>query len=260
MTKTWVMGVTVLVLSNLLACSGSETPAPGGATPGSGGSPNGSAGSGASADPAPPTTVETTEKFGELHSGDGTYYTFADGTGACMYDKTSDVHIAALNVADWAGSAWCGACADVTGPNGNQVRVRIVDECPDCAKGQLDFHPDAFALLAPKEQGRIAITWSFVACDAQGPVSYKFKDGSNPWWTAVQVRNSRFPIAKLETSKDGVSFVLAQRQDYNYFLNGAGFGTGSTQVRLTASNGATLLDTLPEVKAELVVPGASQFR
>ncbi len=201
----------------------------------------------------------TSEKFGEPHSGDGTYYTFADGTGACLYDKTSDFQIAALNAPDWAGSAWCGACADVTGPSGNQLRVRIVDECADCAKGQLDFHPDAFAVLAPKEQGRIAITWSFVACDAQGPVSYKFKDGSNIYWSAVQVRNSRFPIAKLETSKDGASFVAAERMDYNYFLNGSGFGAGPTRVRITAQNGATLLDTLPEVQAELVVAGMAQF-
>jgi expansin (peptidoglycan-binding protein) len=255
MTKTWVLGVTVFVLSGLPACSGSDASVPGGAaTPGSAGATNVPP-----AESPPATTVVTSEKLGELHTGDGTYYTFADGTGACMYDKTSDFHIAALNASDWAGSAWCGACADVTGPNGNQVRVRIVDECPDCAKGQLDFHPDAFAVLAPKEQGRIAITWSFVACDAQGPVSYKFKDGSNPWWTALQVRNSRFPITKLETSKDGTSFVEAQRQDYNYFLNGAGFGQGSTQVRITAANGATLLDTLPEVQAGLVVAGASQF-
>lgn len=244
MTRVIGLGVTSFVLSGLLACSSSD---------------DGASGSPSSSGPSP-TTVITTEKFGEQHSGDGTYYTFADGTGTCMYDKTSDVHIAALNAPDWAGSAWCGACADVTGPSGNQIRVRIVDQCGDCAKGQLDFHPDAFALLAPKEQGRIPITWTFVACDAQGPVSYKFKDGSNPFWTGLQVRNSRYPISKLETSKDGQSFVEAQRQDYNYFVNGGGFGEGSTQVRITAVNGATLIDTLPSVQAELVVPGTMQFQ
>ena len=231
MIRAHALSFSVAVVSNLLACSGSDAVAPGSdSTP-------------------PPTNVITTENFGEQHSGDGTYYTFANGSGACMFDKTSDFHIAALKAPDWAGSAWCGACANVTGPSGNRVRVRIVDQCGDCAKGQLDFHPDAFAALAPKEQGRIAITWNFVACDAQGPVAYKFKDGSNQYWTALQVRNSRFPIAKLETSKDGVSFSEAQRQDYNYFLNGNGFGSGATHVRITASNGATLTDTLPEVQA-----------
>ena len=87
------------------------------------------------------TNVVTSENFGMQHTGDGTFYTFADGTGACLYDKTTDIHIAALNVSDWANSAWCGACADVTGPDNKMVRVRIVDECGDCAPGQLDMHP-----------------------------------------------------------------------------------------------------------------------
>ncbi len=249
MKRVHALGIALGIVCSVSACSSDS--APGGAA---------SAGSASIDMTPPPTNVVTTEKFGEVHTGDGTFYTFADGTGACLYDKTTDFHIAALNVSDWANSAWCGACADVTGPSGNTLRVRIVDECADCAPGQLDFHPDAFAVLAPKEQGRIAISWTFVACDAQGPVSYKYKDGSNPFWTAVQVRNSRFPIAKLETSKDGASFVEAQRQYYNYFLNGSGFGAGTTQVRITAPNGETLIDTLPEVKAELVVAGASQFQ
>jgi len=88
---------------------------------------------------------------------------------------------------------------------------------------------------------------------------YKYKDGSNPFWTAVQVRNSRYPISKLESSKDGVSFVEAQRQNYNYFLNGGGFGSGSTQVRITGVTGDTLVDTLPEVQASLEVAGQAQF-
>ena len=241
MVSQRALGLLVWAVCALPACSSSDV------TPGTDKSP-------------PATQVVTTEKFGEQHSGDGTFYTFADGSGACLYDKTSDFHIAALNVVDWAGSAWCGACADVTGPAGNTVRVRIVDECADCAQGQLDFHPDAFAVLAPKEKGRIPITWSFVACDAEGPVKYKYKDGSNPYWTALQVRNSRYPIAKLESSKDGTKWVEAQLQDYNYFLNGSGFGAGTTQVRITAQNGTTLIDTLPEVKELLEVAGLAQFQ
>jgi expansin (peptidoglycan-binding protein) len=216
-------------------------------------------GGGATDTTPPATNVVTTENFGMTHTGDGTFYTFADGTGACLYDKTTDIHIAALNVSDWANSAWCGACADVTGPGSKMVRVRIVDECGNCAPGQLDMHPDAFAELAPKSEGRIPISWTFVACDAVGPVSYKFKDGSNPFWTAVQVRNSRYPISKLESSKDGMAWAEAQRQDYDYFLNGGGFGAGMTEVRVTAVNGDTLIDTLPEVQASLVVSGQSQF-
>jgi len=248
MKRVCVLGMWLASVAGLSACSGSDASPSGGKVDSS----------------PPPTTVLTSDEFGEKHTGDATFYTFANGTGACLFDQTTDIHIAALNAADWANSAWCGACADLSGPNGTTVRVRIVDECPDCSPGQLDLHPDAFAVLAPKEQGRIQISWSFVACDAQGPVKYKYKDGSNPYWTAVQVRNSRYPIAKLESSKDGNTWSEAPRQGYNYFLNGGGFGAGSTQVRITAfdgsAQGATLIDTLPDVQAELEVSGQAQFQ
>ena len=196
-----------------------------------------------------------------MHTGVATFYTTADGSGACLYDKnTADTNIAALNISDWAGSAWCGACVDISGPNASTVRVRIVDECPDCSPGQLDLHPDAFAELAPTTAGRVPITWTFTACDVTGPVKYKFKDGSNPYWTAVQVQNSRLPIAKLESSADGTTWTEAARQDYNYFLNDKGFGTGMTQVRITAEDGQMLVDTLPAVQASLVANGQAQFQ
>lgn len=236
------LSVGVLIAGLALSCSSSDSKGSGSSNPST-------------------TNVVTMQNFGEMHSGVATFYTTADGSGACLYDKdTSDTHIAALNISDWAGSAWCGACVDITGPMSNTVRIRIVDECPDCMPGQLDLHPDAFAELAPKTEGRIPITWTFVACDVTGPVSYKYKDGSNPYWTAVQVRNSRYPISKFESSKDGSTWVEAQRQDYNFFLNASGFGTGMAHVRITAESGEMLEDTLPAVQVNAVNAGAAQFQ
>jgi expansin len=224
-------------------------------------SSNGAAANGSATSP-PTTNVVTMQAFGMPHTGDATFYTTADGSGACLYDKnTADVNIAALNVSDWDGSAWCGACADVTTADGSKmVRVRIVDECPDCSPGQLDLHPGAFAQLAPTSAGRISIKWTFVACDVTGPVRYKYKDGSNPYWTAVQVQNSRYPISKLESSGDGLSWTEAARQDYNYFLNDHGFGTSVVHVRITAESGEVLEDNLPTVQANAVTAGQAQFQ
>ncbi|HEY4103226.1 MAG TPA: expansin EXLX1 family cellulose-binding protein [Polyangiaceae bacterium] len=238
------LGICAALLA--LACSGKSSD---------------SGSNGGTGDPGPsPTNVITMQNFGAQHSGVATFYTTADGTGACLYDKTSDPNIAALNISDWDASAWCGACVDITGPSGNVERVRIVDECPDCMAGQLDLHPDAFAKLAPTSEGRIPITWTFVACDVTGPVAYKYKDGSNPYWTAVQVENSRYPISKLESSTDGTTFTGATREDYNYFLNDKGFGTGMVQVRITAESGEMLTDTLPAVQPNLVTSGKAQFQ
>ncbi len=197
--------------------------------------------------------------FGETFDGVATYYDFADGSGACMFDPSpEDMNIAALNAEQWAGSAWCGACADVTGPSGS-VTVRIVDLCPECAKGHLDFSPQAFDQIAERALGRVDVSWRFVPCDVSGPVSYKYKDGSNEWWTAVQVRNHRLPITRLEWSPDGSEWNPTRREDYNYFLAESGFGASPVQVRVTALDGQVLEDELPAVQEELEVSGEAQF-
>jgi len=197
-------------------------------------------------------------KLGEEQAGIATYYDFADGSGACLFDPTpDDLDVAALNADQFEQAAYCGACARVTGPNGT-VTVRIVDLCPDCGSGHLDLSPSAFEKIAPLEAGRVDTTWSLVSCAVGGPVAYKFKDGSNPWWTAVQVRNHRLPILKFEVDK-GDGFVELARTEYNYFVDESGFGSEGVSVRITSIDGQTLTDTLPSVEENRVVDGDAQF-
>jgi expansin len=198
--------------------------------------------------------------FGDEHSGVATYYA-ANGEGACMFDASpQDMNVTAINAVEWSNSAWCGACIDVTGPSGS-VRVRVVDLCPECKAGHLDLSREAFAQIAAVELGRVDITWQMVPCDVSGPVSYRYKDGANQWWTAVQVLNHRLPIESMEYSKDGGgAWESTQRMDYNYFLADGGFGEGSTQVRITAIDGQTLVDELPAVQEYLVTEGSAQFQ
>ena len=253
--------VWAMVMAAAVSCSSDN----GGGVAGAGGSgaqgtgATGAQGTGATGNPgssggAPVTTVT----FGAQRQGEGTYYA-ATGDGACMFGPSpNDMDVAALNQPDWAGSGYCGACADVTGPKGS-VRIRIVDLCPECQSGDLDFSQQAFAKIAEVAAGRVAITWTFVACDVSGPVNYRYKDGSNQWWTAVQVFNSRLPVTKLEYSSDGSSWNPTARQDYNYFLAESGFGPNPVQVRITAIDGQTLTDQLPAVQELLVTPGHAQF-
>ncbi|HEY6726176.1 MAG TPA: expansin EXLX1 family cellulose-binding protein [Polyangiaceae bacterium] len=196
--------------------------------------------------------------FGERRSGEATYYA-ATGAGACMFDESpNDLMVAAINAPDWSGSGWCGACARVDGPMGT-ITVRIVDLCPECQSGDLDLSPQAFEQIAPLAHGRVGIDWTFVSCDVSGSVQYRYKDGTNPWWTAVQVLNHALPIAALEWSNDGSAFRAAERQDYNYFLDASGFGENPVTVRITAVDGQTLTDTLPGPQELLVVEGDAQF-
>ncbi|KAK9760397.1 hypothetical protein K7432_015612 [Basidiobolus ranarum] len=101
-------------------------------------------------------------------SGDGTYYT--PGLGACGVVNGPTELIAALNApqfgpyANPSHSPACYSCALVNGPLGS-VKVKIVDKCPTCKFGSLDLSPAAFNHIALEAQGRVHITWTYVACD-----------------------------------------------------------------------------------------------
>jgi expansin (peptidoglycan-binding protein) len=190
-------------------------------------------------------------------TGDGTYYA-ADGSGNCSFDASpDDLMVAAMNHPDYGTAGWCGACVAVTGPKGS-VTVRIVDQCPECKQGDLDLSPQAFDQIADHAAGRVTITWHEVACDVSGPISYHFKDGANAFWTAIQVRNARYPIAKLEAMKGG-AYVELPRVDYNYFIKTDGLGNGPYQLRVTDQRGHVLEDANIALGDNTTRTGTGQF-
>ena len=200
--------------------------------------------------PAPP--------LGQTESGVATYYA-ATGAGNCGFDPSpNDLDVAAMNAQEYAGSAACGSCVKVKGPKG-EVTVRIVDQCPECLKGHLDLSKEAFAKIADVSAGKVPIEWTVVACNVSGPVQYHFKDGSSQYWTAIQIRNHRVPITKLEVTKSGGAYADVPRETYNYFVVSGGVGPGAFSVRITGQGGATLEDSFTGVTADTTVPGAKQF-
>ncbi|WP_186001861.1 MULTISPECIES: expansin EXLX1 family cellulose-binding protein [Corallococcus] len=194
--------------------------------------------------------------LGSEQKGIATYYG-ATGGGNCGFEPGGDLMVAAMNREQYDNSAVCGECVDIVGPKGS-VRVRIVDQCPDCDRGHLDLSREAFAKVAEVKDGRVDITWTPVSCDVSGPVQYHFKDGSNPYWTAIQVRNHRLPIQKLEWKREG-DWRALKRESYNYFVTTDGVGEGRFQLRVTASDGQQLTDSLEKVLDNKTVDGAEQF-
>jgi expansin len=193
-----------------------------------------------------------------VHSGEGTYYS-ADGSGNCSFDPSpADLMVAALNTPDYHGSMLCGAFIEVTGPNGT-VTVRVVDRCPECAQGDVDMSPQAFERIAPLVAGRVPITWRLLSPPIGGTISYKFKEGSNPWWTAVQIRNHRNPIYSVEYRTNAGTWQPMARQSYNYFLTETGLGTGPAALRVTDIYGNTITDSGLTWSAGTVLSGSAQF-
>jgi expansin (peptidoglycan-binding protein) len=196
---------------------------------------------------------------GAVRIGEATFYTFADGSGNCMYDATpNDLMVGAMNEADYDNSNVCGSCVTVNGPNG-KINIRIVDRCPGCPQGGIDLSPLAFSMIADTARGRVPISWQLIPCNVDGPVVYHFKDGSSQWWTAVQVRNHRYPIAKFEYRTSTGTFQEVNRVFYNYFVQSGGMGPGPYTFRVTDIYGHVLIDSGIPLIENGDVSGGSQF-
>ena len=210
-------------------------------------------------EPSEDVGATPTKSLGDMHSGEATFYR-ATGEGNCSFDASDDLMVAAINTKDYATAAMCGAYIAVSGPDGT-VTVRIVDRCPGCGQGGLDLSRQAFARIADPVAGRVPVTWQIVSGPTSGPIAYHYMDGTTRYWTAIQVRNHRWPVAALEVMPKGATgWIRVERRSYNYFVHPKPIPAGELRVRVTAVTGATLEDELPEPAGGLLVQGVGQFQ
>ena len=120
---------------------------------------------------------------------------------------------------------------------------------------------EAFAEIDEIIKGVVPITWQVVSPPIEGPLVYQFKEGSNQWWTAVQVRNHRNPIAKFEYLNDSNQWIEVPRTSYNYFVqSNPGMGVGPYTFRVTDSYGNMLVDSGIQFVENGRLVGQSNFR
>jgi len=193
---------------------------------------------------APPRVIDAglppCAELGGVRAGEATFYDPGQ-RGKCSFQQAPDELVAAMNRTDYGDAVACGACAEVEGPRGAVV-VRVVDRCSGCGDGNLDLARAAFARIADLDAGRVPIRWRWVPCPVDGPLRYRFKDGSNPDWTALQVRNHRHAIARLDARLADGTWRTMARADYNYFVSAAGLGPGPYTFRITDVHGLVVQD------------------
>lgn len=191
----------------------------------------------------------------KTHRGDGTYYTY-NGGGNCSYPGAAKFS-AAMNQSQYANSKICGACVKITGKKGS-VTVKIEDRCPECKKGDIDLNKKVFSRIDLIKNGRVPIKWKLVPCGVKGNIKFVFKTGSTKHWSAVQIRNHRYPISTVEYKK-GNKWVNLPRAEYNYFLASSGMGAGPYTFRITDINGKRITQSRIPLKVNKVIVGTKQF-
>ena len=208
----------------------------------------------------PPPSGEVLEPKGTVHSGFATFYGGGYEGGCAMLDPVSkDYWITAMNIFDYNDAQLAGAYLEVTGELGT-IKVLVTDLLPEGQKGDLDLYVDAFPLIAPAEKGKVPVTWKIIPLDTaeNAPVCYKYKTGSSAFWCGVQVRNHRYPIAKLEYLDASGNFVELPRRQYNYFESDS-MGAGPYTFRLTDIYGSVIVDENIPFSLDEIQQGHVQF-
>jgi expansin len=159
------------------------------------------------------------------------------GLPNCSYPSPpADGLYVALPPTEYASAAACGGYLEVTGPHGS-VRVKVIDQCPDCAAGHIDLSETAFAALAPLSAGLISVSYSSLTDPPlPGPVSLEVKQGSSQYWLALLADNAGNPLAAVQV-RTSAGWLSLARASYNYWIASSGAGPGPFTVRLTDTEG-----------------------
>lgn len=212
---------------------------------------------------------KTILKDGPIYSGDGTAYGMITEGGNCLFPKGeyySDMMFAALNHDQYENDMGCGLCALVVSTSHpyNPIRIRVIDQCPECEHGSLDFSDKAFKALTNMDPARVKITWALIPCDVEVPeypalleqdakLKFKFKSGSTRFWFQVEIYNTRYPVSLVEM-KNNDEFIKMDRLPYNYWArpeaNGVDAGEGPYIFRVTLADSTVILAE----GVEMVVP------
>jgi expansin (peptidoglycan-binding protein) len=224
---------------------------------------------------AAPVNPSVTD-YGAL--GNVTMYTelSSDG-GACQYGSTGVMYFAAIDVnlepndglGQWQEGRICGQCVEVTAltsEGAKQVVVRIMDKCADGYCG-IDLGGNAPSDLMVDGFGRYEGAWRLVTCVGHpetydGQPSLFVKDGSNGYWSAVQVRNPDTAVAAIEWQDLGDAgsqgtFSYASPSIENYYLVPTEVLQGNATYDLTVRYVDGTAATVSVTSGELAEPGAT---
>jgi hypothetical protein len=203
-----------------------------------------------------------------------TYYSQTPVVACDIPQSLWPQYTAALSEAQFQGGLACGCVARLFS-NGKSIDVMIVDLCPKTGNEQWcsgDRHhfdlggSAAFSQLEPITTGVKELQFLWLPTPVgSSAVKLRFKDGTNPWWVAIQLLNHRYPVAKVEIknpqSGQWISGDRTKPGMWNYWQFSFG-GNGLAapfQLRITDQYGQVIEENAPVPQSSLQWDGRNQF-
>lgn len=120
----------------------------------------------------------------------------------------------------------------------------IVDKCPECAHGALDFSYPAYKAVTGVSPNRLKVSWDFVDCPADmvdGGIVVDPKD-SNPYYSAWYFSNYKRPISSVSINGAKLSY-----NNFNFWVLSSQMPSAPYKIELTADNGESVVAEVPSL-------------
>lgn len=203
-----------------------------------------------------PTCTATQQSAGTLRENAGV------AVNACSFDSAAIKSFSvAVDTQTFMGSDSCGACVLLQTSAGSLTAhiVGLVGSSPG-ASATFAIDPAGMAILVPGASSAYyyGVTWGFTACPGTAAIAFTFQAGSNPAYSAIMVRNAKYPVVKAEYLV-GSTFVPLEPTNYNFWVAPLGMGVGPFTIRLTDMYGHVVVQTGVSLTPQLTFQGTVQF-
>lgn len=202
----------------------------------------------------------------KVRTGYATYTGTGYEGGIALLDPIpSDMEIVAVNKPELNSygveSALSGAYVEITGPKGTTVAY-VTDCYTEAFEGALDLCGISCDKIGDTNVlgGRIPLTWRVIEAPITGNFIYRIIPASSKWWLALQVRNHKYPVMKLEYLNEG-EWAEVTKDRCNYFAI-RNLNSNTLEIRITDIRGKVVTDVIeiPEDTEDgCFIPGNVQF-
>jgi expansin (peptidoglycan-binding protein) len=223
--------------------------------------------------PTPTLTPETSPNitapypdWDKVRTGYATYTGSGYEGGIALLDPIpDDMEIVAVNKPELNSygvqSALSGAYIEITGPKGTTVAY-VTDCYTEALEGALDLCRISCDKIGDTNVpgGRIPLTWRVIEAPITGNFTYRILPASSKWWLALQVRNHKYPVMKLEYFNNG-EWIDVPKDRCNYFAI-RNLTSSTLEIRITDIRGKVVTDVIdiPEDTEDgCFIPGNVQF-
>lgn len=181
----------------------------------------------------------------EVFEGRATTYGLIKAIGgSCSARKApngvNELLFAAMNRQQYADSAACSRCISVKGAKGT-VLAYVADYCYECGENNLDLNTALWEAAIGGDPRVEPISWFFTPCPDEKE-KFCVKEGSNAFWFALQVVNSRDGIKSMEIN-DQAAQVIGITSFYQVSPSPS-LDLENVKVKITSTSGITSRLTL----------------